>query len=213
MLGEAGEHGRVHDRLIGKVSPGGATWSSEPLDTRIDWWIDRIGTFIGLAAGSFRGGGSLTGKVPLQDLVGASGAALGVCAVAREFGIVNQEEWIPLVSWVVLHRELASVDRGDRSPTESVAPSLSSSDGDAAMATLSDSSDSRRTAMTAKLKSLIDALRQIETLLADRPRGGLAARSFGKLPVVGVVGGYLDEKKAVKKAGDDTRHLLSDKQL
>ena len=42
----------------------------------------------------------------------------------------------------------------------------------------------------------------------DRPRGGLVPRLVAKLPAVGVLGGWLDERGAVHAAAEETQELL-----
>ena len=43
----------------------------------------------------------------------------------------------------------------------------------------------------------------------DRPRGSISARLIGKLPAIGVVGGFFDERKGIRKAAYETAELLS----
>jgi hypothetical protein len=45
-------------------------------------------------------------------------------------------------------------------------------------------------------------------LFDERPRGGLLWRALGKLPVVGLPAGVLDERGAVREAAEETRALL-----
>jgi hypothetical protein len=49
----------------------------------------------------------------------------------------------------------------------------------------------------------------LQDLFDARPRGGLFARSLAKLPVVGVAGGWLDERGAIRKAAKQARHLTA----
>ena len=42
----------------------------------------------------------------------------------------------------------------------------------------------------------------------ERPRGALIWRALGKMPVVGLPAGVLDERGAVRRAADETRELL-----
>ena len=49
----------------------------------------------------------------------------------------------------------------------------------------------------------------IQDLFDRRPRGGLFARTLAKLPVVGVAGGWLDERGAIHKAARQTNQLLT----
>jgi hypothetical protein len=50
---------------------------------------------------------------------------------------------------------------------------------------------------------------ELQDLLDERPRGNLFARATAKLPVVGVAGGWLDERGAIKKAARATSELLA----
>ncbi|MEV5962387.1 hypothetical protein AB0L70_11530 [Kribbella sp. NPDC051952] len=43
----------------------------------------------------------------------------------------------------------------------------------------------------------------------ERPRGSLGARFIGKLPGVGVVGGFFDERKGIRKAAYEAADLLT----
>jgi hypothetical protein len=45
-------------------------------------------------------------------------------------------------------------------------------------------------------------------LFDERPRGNLLWRALGKLPVVGLPAGVLDERGAVRQAAEETRELL-----
>jgi hypothetical protein len=49
----------------------------------------------------------------------------------------------------------------------------------------------------------------IDDLLDKRPRGGFFARALAKVPVVGLAGGWLDERGAIRKAAKQTRELLT----
>ena len=49
----------------------------------------------------------------------------------------------------------------------------------------------------------------LQGLFDKRPRGGLVARTLGKLPVVGVAGGWLDERGAIRKAARQAQRILA----
>ena len=49
----------------------------------------------------------------------------------------------------------------------------------------------------------------VQNLLDERPRGGFFARALAKLPVVGLAGGWLDERGAIRKAAEETEELLT----
>jgi hypothetical protein len=56
---------------------------------------------------------------------------------------------------------------------------------------------------------LARAFREVDSLLDERPYGALASRALAKLPVVGVVGGWLDERGGIRKAARQTQRLLT----
>jgi hypothetical protein len=59
------------------------------------------------------------------------------------------------------------------------------------------------------LRRLTKVIEDIEGVLDNRPRGGIAARTMSKLPAVGIVGGYLAERKAISRAAARTRKKLN----
>ncbi len=40
----------VRDRIFGEVTPASPQWGEQPLQRRVDWWVNRIGFSAGLAA-------------------------------------------------------------------------------------------------------------------------------------------------------------------
>jgi hypothetical protein len=49
----------------------------------------------------------------------------------------------------------------------------------------------------------------ISEVFEDRPRGTIGARLLGKLPGVGIVGGFFDERKGIRKAAYEAADLLT----
>jgi hypothetical protein len=49
----------------------------------------------------------------------------------------------------------------------------------------------------------------VQDLLDERPRGSFFARGLGKLPLVGLAGGWLDERGGIRKAAQETAELLA----
>lgn len=48
----------------------------------------------------------------------------------------------------------------------------------------------------------------LQSLFGRRPRGGLLARSLAKIPVIGIAGGWLDIRGAIRKAAKHTHRLV-----
>jgi transposase-like protein len=196
----------VKDRALGTVTPASDAWEQLPRERRVDWWVDRVGLSAGLAAAAPRFAGALADRVPLQAALGASAAGLAVCAVAREHGVTDPHAWVPLLAKVLLDRDLTVVPAAAVPPPEEAEQALTAED---------DEEPSRLAALGRGAQSavrtlwrLARAFRELPHLLDERPRGSFLARALGKLPVVGVAGGWLDERGGIRKAATETAALL-----
>ena len=210
----SGAAGRAVDavsrRAFGSVTPASAEWASLPLADRVSWWVSRIGAVAGLAAAAPRFAGALADRVPLQAGLGASASGIAVCAVARENGVQAPAEWVPLLAKVLFDRDLA--------PDPAVVPDAGTSEQELTTNADGEPVDDAggnggagpgvlRGART--LWRLAHTFRDVEELLGHRPRGGFLARAVAKVPVVGVAGGWLDERGAIHKAADETSRLVA----
>jgi hypothetical protein len=199
----------VKDRTLGETNPGSSQWAQQPLAKRVDWWVDRIGFVGGLAAATPRFAGALADRVPLQAALGASAAGLAVCAVAREHGKTTADEWVPLLARVLFNRELTAQAAPVPAPEESE-EQLENAAGDTSeppsgMAALGQGA--QRAVRT--LWRLARTFLNIDDLLDERPRGGFFARALGKFPIVGLAGGWLDERGGIRKAAEETEERLT----
>ncbi len=196
----------VSRRAFGSVTPASAEWPSVPVADRVAWWVRRIGAVAGVAAAAPRFAGALADRVPLQAGLGASASGIAVCAVARENGIAAAADWVPQLAKVLFDRDLA--------PDPAVVPDPGTSEQKLAEADDPDEkagsgggSSVLRGAKT--LWRLARTFRDIQDLLDHRPRGGFLARTVAKVPVVGVAGGWLDERGAIRKAAEETGKLVT----
>jgi hypothetical protein len=73
--------------------PASPQWDALPESKRVDWWLRRIALGAALAAAAPRFAGALADHISLQAALGASAAALAVCAVARERGTDDPVDW------------------------------------------------------------------------------------------------------------------------
>ncbi len=199
----------VRDHTLGETTPGSPEWAQRPVKERIDWWTDRIALVGGLSAAAPRFAGALADRVPLQAALGTSAAGIAVCAVAREHGKTTANEWIPLLAQVLLNRELAPQAAPVPDPEESEEQlenaAADTSEPPSTMDVLSEVA--QRAVRT--LWRLARTLLSIDDLLDERPRGNLFARALAKVPVVGLAGGWLDERGAIRKAAEETQQLLT----
>ncbi|MEV6284633.1 hypothetical protein [Kribbella sp. NPDC051770] len=192
------------DRLLQMKVPGHAEWPMLPLAKRCDWWVDRLGGFAAVVAGLPRLSGAAADALPIKDTLGAAVQAMVIGAVCREYGVEAHADRTAIIARVLTSRPITPDDvlRYD-DPTEAgqdVAKQLG----------LGDESEERGLRQGVRLVWRISKLLGgLGEVFEDRPRGSLGARAIGKLPAVGVVGGFFDERKGIKKAAYAAADLLT----
>ncbi|WP_432492293.1 hypothetical protein [Kineococcus auxinigenes] len=207
----------LRDRALGEVTPASPQWAEQPLPRRVDWWVTRIGISAGLAAATPRFAGALADRVPLQAALGASAAGLAVCATAREHGRTTPAEWVPLLAEVLFDRDLQPAaaplptseeaeHRLDADDTGGGGGAGEEDGGDGGGRAATPGRGAQRAVRT--VWHLARAFFEVQRLLEERPRGGLLTRAIGKLPVVGVAGGWLDERAGIREAARRTAELI-----
>ena len=172
------------------------------------WWLRRIAVSAGLAAAAPRLAGALADRIPLQAGLSASSSGLAVCATAREHGITDAVAWVPLLAEVLFGRSITPRHVPVPGSAEADA-ALTRADPEAEAASASDggvAAGARRAAGT--VWQLARGFREVSSMLDERPHGSLIWRAVGKLPVVGVAGGWLDERGAIRRASKRTAKLL-----
>jgi hypothetical protein len=198
----------VKDRAFGNTNPASSGWAQQPLSERVDWWVNRIAIVGGAAAATPRFAGALADRVPVQGALGASAAGLAVCAVAREHGLRTVDEWVPLLARVLFNRELEvvapPVPTAEESEQQLEDAASDTSEPPSQMAALGQGA--QRAVRT--LWRLARTFFNIDDLLDERPRGNFFARTLAKIPVVGLAGGWLDERGGIRKAAEETEKLL-----
>jgi hypothetical protein len=200
----------VRDRALGDVTPSSPHWAEQPESKRVDWWIRRIAVGAALAAAAPRFAGALADRIPLQAALGASAAGLAVCAVARERGKSSPADWVPLLAQVIFDRSLpagipAKVPAAAESEDQLEAAAADTSEPPSRMAALAQGAQRVVRTLWRLARTFLD----LQDLFDERPRGGLIARTLAKLPVVGVAGGWLDERGAIRKAARQTHRLTA----
>jgi hypothetical protein len=81
-----------------------------PVERRVDWWVDRVAAVAAPVAATPRVFGVAADRLPIQAALGASAQGLAVCAVAREHGVTDPDDWVPLLGRVLLDRDLPTGD-------------------------------------------------------------------------------------------------------
>jgi transposase-like protein len=198
--------GAVRDRTFGRVTPASAEWEQQPVDKRVDWWVDRIGISAGLAAAAPRFAGALSDRLPVQAALGASAAGLAVSAVAREHGVTAPQDWVPLLATVLFDRDLRASSAAVPPPEEAEGALTADEDDEPASRMAALGRGAQNAAGT--LWRLARIFLELQHLLDERPRGSFLARVLGKVPVLGLAGGWLDERGGIRKAAEETGALL-----
>jgi len=200
----------LRDRALGDVTPASPRWAALPESKRVDWWLRRIAIGAALAAAAPRFAGALADRLPLQAALGASAAGLAVCVVAHERGTVDPADWVPLLARILFDRDLSAGTPVPLPTAEQSDDQLETAAGDtteppSGMAALAQGAQRVVRTLWRLARTFLD----LQNLFDKRPRGGLVARALGKLPVVGVAGGWLDERGAIRKAARQTQRLLA----
>ncbi|MGW7679871.1 hypothetical protein ACWGID_03975 [Kribbella sp. NPDC054772] len=205
------------DRLLKMKVPGHSEWPMLPLAKRCDWWVARLGGFAAVVAALPRLSGAAADRLPIKDTLGAAadrlpikdtlGAAVQamvIGAVCREYGVEAHADRTAIIARVLTDRPIT--------PDEVLKyddPTVAGQDV-AKQLGLGDETEEKGlrqgVRMIWRISKLFGGLNEI---FEERPRGGLAARFVGKLPGVGVVGGYFDERKAIRKAAYEAADLLT----
>jgi hypothetical protein len=131
-------------------------------------------------------------------------------ALARERGNVAPADWVPLLAQVIFNRKLAGGIPAPMPATEESEDQLETAASDTSeppsgMAALAQGA--QRVVRT--LWRLAQTFLDLQDLFDERPRGGLLARTLAQLPVIGVAGGWLDERGAIRKAARQTQRLIA----
>ena len=181
---------KVRHRLSEVRWPGSASWARMSVEERSHWWVNRVGKLTALAASVTGLAGALGDRLPLQDVLGAAGQGLLLCAVAGEHGVEDRATRVRLLAAVLFERDLApAVAAGTGVADPEVAPEPSSS--------------GKRIGLKPAAKWLWRQgrlLLAVQDELEKRPHGRFYHRALGMLPIVGMAGDYLGERSALKRA-------------
>jgi hypothetical protein len=180
---------KVRHRLSEVRWPGSTSWTRMTVEERTHWWVNRVGKLTALAASVTGLAGALGDRLPLQDVLGAAGQGLLLCAIAGEHGVEDRETRVRLLAAVLFEREL--------DPT--VAAGSSVDDPELAPEPPTD----RKVGLKPAAKWLWRQgrlLLAVQDELGKRPHGRFYHRALGMLPVVGMAGDYLGERSALKRA-------------
>jgi hypothetical protein len=125
-------------------------------------------------------------------------------AICREYGVEAHADRTAVIARVLTARRITpdQVLKYDDPTTagKDVAQQLGLGDesGDAGLR--------QGTRLVWRISKLFGGLGEV---FEDRPRGSIGARLVGKLPAVGVMGGFFDERKGIRRAAYAAADLLT----
>lgn len=186
---------KVRARLAEVRWPGSSSWARMSVEQRVDWWVNRVGKLTALAASVTGLAGALGDRLPLQDVLGAAGQGLLLCAIAGEHGVEDRATRVRLLAAVLFERDLdpaVAAGSGAEDPDEPADPEAAT-----------DLPADRKVGLKAAAKWLWrqgKLLLAVQDELEKRPHGRFYHRALGLLPVVGLAGDYLGERSALKRA-------------
>jgi hypothetical protein len=209
LQGRLGRSWRAaRDAVTGDTHPGSPDWDSLPVSERVDWWVARIGVTAGAVAAAPRFTGLVSDRLPIQAGLGAAASGLAVCAVARENGIDDPVRWVPMLAQVIFDRRLDHEVAEAETPAAGDVGAVDEVDGADAAAAPGEDQDGLPKRTLRAMWRLARMLLELQSVFDERPRGGFLGRALGKLPVIGVVGGLLDERGAIAAAARETQGVI-----
>ena len=188
------------DRLVTPLADGLGRAPGPPRTGGDRWWTHRIPLVAAGASALPRVVGKLADLLPLQNALGAAVQSVVVLGVAGEHGVRAPAERVALLARVLLGRELT--------PSQ-VEPLLEHARG----TYRDDAFGPRGQHVVKRLWRTARLLSRVDETLDARPKGHLGARALASLPVVGLAGGYLSERIALRKAAARAAEELRQRRL
>lgn len=191
---------RLLRRLDAMRLPGSSAWDAMSVEERCDWWAQRVGRVLALVAGLPNFGGVITSRLPLRNALGTAGQGLVLTAIAAEHGIDDRAVQVQLIAEVLLERELPyDLAAGTTERAREL-------DDERAAELAGELEEERRErgrasgrAVAATVWRMARAVWEIDSELDRRPQGRFYHEAISSVPVVGVVGGYLGERSALRR--------------
>ncbi|SHG33798.1 hypothetical protein [Streptoalloteichus hindustanus] len=217
---------KLLDGLASMNVPGTAAWAAMDVEHRSEWWVNRVGRVTALLAAVPGLGGALAQRLPVQDAMGVAGQGLVLCAIGGEHGL-SVADRVRLLATVLFDRdvspELAEGPRRRRTTVEVEEPepagepepigepgpaeSAAAEEEQRTAELTEDLTESRRKfgkvtfrAVGRTVWKLGRALWSLGDELGKRPQGRFYHQAVGMVPVIGVVGNYLGERSALRRA-------------
>lgn len=213
---------RALDALAEARVPGTPAWDRMSIEQRCRWWVYRVGRFTTLLASVPGIGGALADRLPVQAALGTAAQGLVLCAIAREYGVRDEDHVVAMLGSVLFKRDLQplltrpvagptpapparpeSAARPDPAGEPVVRPSEAEVELRAAELTGELADPEKKPPLRRIGRAMWRLGRALLALggeLDKRPHGRWYHQVLGSLPVVGLVGDYLGEWSGLKRA-------------
>ncbi|WP_395308501.1 hypothetical protein V4U86_24745 [Mycobacterium sp. AMU20-3851] len=155
--------------------PGTQAWEGKDRNSRINWWVHRVGALNNIAVAFPGAFGVIARQLPLQDALGFANQTLILCAVAREYDLTDRQAQVRMLAAVLCGRDIPDPPLA---PAEHEWPD----------------------SLPKKLWHLAGILNAISDEVGKRPHPNTVFRYLGMLPAVGAVATYLGEFGALHRA-------------
>ncbi|MGI8868097.1 MAG: hypothetical protein ACR2F6_04395, partial [Mycobacteriales bacterium] len=177
------------------------------LEDRCEWWTARIRNLAAIVPAAPRVLGALADRVPAAAAASAAVQGLAVTALAQEYGVIDRADRVSLLSQVITDRALTAEEV--RAVLAEPAHLTARLRGLLRIDDIAAAGAVRRGWLVAggawRLAGLVGA---IDDVLGGRSKGGWIARGIGQIPAIGVAGGYLAERAAIRTAVRRARRIL-----
>lgn len=206
VLGAVGSVAGGAARVItGSVHPRSDNWEELDLEKRVDWWVNRFGTAAAVVAAVPNLGGKLGTVVGVGGLVAVAAQVLVINAVAREMGVQDLDRRVQVAAELAFGRKLdldlvrAAHDAPEAQAAD--APPGAAPEEGRALPSLA----GRTAALVWRVARRIWTFR---FAIEKRQQGGFFSQAVSNLPLVGAVGGFVNERKGISVAAEKARRAF-----
>lgn len=192
----------------GELYPGHRSWSASPVEERVEWWTDRLGTLMAATAavpGLTGRGAKLTRTVPL---LGSAAQMVAICAVARECAVNDEGRIARVIGSVVFNRSLSETTIRKVTAAPLPRPQLEEFDSQELFRLRRLGSAGQAVRQIRVVRTVTGYLKDLDSLLDERPQGNWFVRHLTNLPVAGAAATFYSERAGIRHATAESLKFL-----
>lgn len=191
---------KVLGSVRGEFYPGHPSWSTAPVQGRVEWWADRLGILMAatIAVPGLTGrGAKLTRIVPL---LGSAAQMVAICAVAHEAAVHEEARIVQVIAKVVFNRSVTESTIREAIAAPLPRPQLQDLDGEELLKLRRLGSAGAAVRQIKVIRTVTGYVRELDSLLDERPQGGWVVRKLTNLPVAGAAATFYSERAGIRHA-------------